>query len=66
MKPFTLQDLQNSAVCQMLDNGIPESTLYKLLNQDEPAEFGKEAKKVTDSDLRKAFDKLERQLPKSY
>jgi len=66
LKPFTLMDLQNSAVCQMLDNGIPESTVYKLLNEDEPAEFGKEAKKVKDSDLRKAFDKLERQLPKSY
>ncbi len=66
LKPFTLQDLQNSAVCQMLDNGIPESTLYKLLNQDELPEFGKETKKVTDSDLRKALEKLERQLPKNY
>ncbi len=66
LKPFTLKDLQNSAVCQMLDNGIPEATVYKLLNEDEPTEFGKEAKKVKDSDLRKAFDKLERQLPKSY
>ncbi len=66
LKPFTLQDLQNSAVCQMLDNGIPEATLYKLLNQDEPKEFGKEPKKVKDTDLRKALEKLERQLPKSY
>jgi integrase len=66
LKPFTLQDLQNSAVCQMLDNGIPESTLYQLLNQDESAEFGKKIKKAKDSDLRKALEKLERQLPKSY
>jgi integrase len=66
LKPFSLKDLQNSAVCQMLDNGIPEATVYKLLNEDQPTEFGKEAKKVKDSDLRKAFDKLERQLPKSY
>ena len=66
LKPFTLQDLQNSAVCQMLDNGIPEATLYKLLNQDEPKEFGKKAKKITDSDLRKALEKVEKQLPKSY
>lgn len=66
LKPFTLQDLQDSAVCQMLDNGIPEATLYKLLNENEPTEFGKEAKKVTDSDLRKALEKLEKQLPKSY
>ncbi len=66
LKPFTLQDLQNSAVCQMLDNGIQEATLYKLLNQDEPKEFGKEPKKVKDSDLRKALEKVEKQLPKSY
>ena len=66
LKPFSLQDLQNSVVCQMLDNGIPESTVYRLLNQEEPAGFGEENKKVTDSDLRKALDKLEKQLPKSY
>ena len=66
LKPFTLKDLQNSAVCQMLDNGIPESTMYQLLNEDEPTEFGKEAKKVKDSDLRKALGKLENQLPISY
>lgn len=66
LKPFTLQDLQDSAVCQMIDNGIPEATLYKLLNEDEPTEFGKEGGKVKDSDLRKALEKLEKQLPKSY
>ncbi len=66
LKPFTLKDLQNSAVCQMLDNGIPEATMYQLLNEDEPTEFGKEAKKVKDSDLRKALGKLEKQLPISY
>lgn len=66
LKPFTLQDLQNSAVCQMLDNGIPEYTLYKLLNEDEPTEVAKAGNKVKDSDLRKALEKLERQLPKSY
>ena len=66
LKPFTLHELQDSAVCQMLDNGIPDYTLYKLLNEDEPTEFGQEGKKVSDSDLRKALDKLERQLPKSY
>jgi len=66
LKPFSLHDLQDSAVCQMLDNGIPDHILYKLLNEDEPTEFGNEGKKVTDSDLRKALDKLERQLPKSY
>jgi integrase len=66
LKPFTLRHLQDSAVCQMLDNGIPDSTLYKLLNEDEPTEFGKEGGKVKDSDLRKALEKLEKQLPKSY
>lgn len=66
LKPFTVQNLQDSAVCQMLDNGIPDHILYALLNEDEPSKFGQEGKKVTDSDLRKALDKLERQLPKSY
>jgi integrase len=66
LKPFTCRDLQNSAVGQMLDNGIPESTLYRLLNQDMPAELEKDNVKVTDSDLRKALEKLERQLPKAY
>ncbi len=66
LKPFSLHDLQDSAVCQMLDNGIPDYILYKLLNEDEPTEFENEGKTVTDSDLRKALDKLERQLPKSY
>jgi integrase len=66
LKPFTLQDLQDSVVCQMLDNGITEAILYKLLNEDEPTVFGQEGGKVKDSDLRKALDKLERQLPKSY
>jgi hypothetical protein len=50
----------------MLDNGIPDHILYALLNEDEPSKFGQEGKKVTDSDLRKALDKLEKQLPKSY
>lgn len=66
LKPFTLQDLQDSAVCQMVDNGIPEATMYKLLNEDEPTEFLQKGGKVTDSDMRKALDKLEKQLPKSY
>ena len=66
LKLFTLQDLQDSVVCQMLDNGIPEAALYKLLNEDEPTVFGKEGGKVKDSDLRKALEKLEKQLPKSY
>ena len=66
MKPFSLQDLQNSMVNQMLEGGVAESTLYALLNQDEPEEFGKEVKKVKDSDLRKALEKIERLLPKSY
>jgi integrase len=66
LKPFTLQDLQDSVVCQMLENGITEATLYKLLNEDEPTVFGQKGGKVKDSDLRKALDKLERQLPKSY
>jgi integrase len=66
LKPFTMQNLQDSAVCQMLDNGIPDHVLYALLNEDEPSEFGQEGKKVTDSDMRKALDKLEKQLPKSY
>jgi integrase len=67
LKPFTLHNLQDSAVCQMLDNGIPDHTLYKLLNEDdEPTVFGQEGKTVKDSDLRKALDKLEKQLPKSY
>ena len=66
LKPFTMQNLQDSAVCQMLDNGIPDHILYALLNEDEPSEFGQEGKRVTDSDMRKALDKLEKQLPKSY
>jgi integrase len=66
LKQFTLQDLQDSVVCQMLENGITEATLYKLLNEDEPTVFGQEGGKVKDSDMRKALDKLERQLPKSY
>ncbi len=66
LKPFTLQDLQDSAVCQMLDNGVPEATMYKLLNEDEPTVFGQKGGKVTDSDMRKALEKLEKQLPKSY
>lgn len=66
LKPFTLQDLQDSVVCQMIDNGIPEATMYKLLNEDEPTVFGQEGGKVKDSDLRKALEKLEKQLPKSY
>ena len=66
LKSFSLQDLQNSVVNLMLDNGIQESTLYALLNQEAPAKSGKETKKVKDSDLRKALEKVEKQLPKSY
>lgn len=66
LKLFTLQDLQNSMVSQMLENGITEATLYKLLNEDEPTVFGQEGGKVKDSDLRKALEKVEKQLPKSY
>jgi integrase len=66
LKLFTLQDLQNSVVNQMIDNGVPEATLYKLLNEDEPTVFGQEGGKVKDSDLRKALEKLEKQLPKNY
>ena len=66
LKLFTLQDLQDSVVSLMLENGVPEPTLYKLLNEDEPTVFGKEGGKVKDSDMRKALEKLERQLPKSY
>ncbi len=66
LKLFTLQDLQNSMVSQMLENGIPEATLYKLLNEDEPTVFGQEGGKVKDSDIRKALEKMEKQLPKSY
>lgn len=66
LKLFTLQDLQNSMVSQMLENGITEATLYKLLNEDEPTVFGQEGGKVKDSDLRKALEKVERQLPKNY
>ena len=66
LKLFTLQDLQNSMVSQMLENGITEATLYKLLNEDEPTVFGQEGGTVKDSDLRKALEKVERQLPKSY
>ena len=66
LKLFTLQDLQDSVVCQMLDNGVPEPTLYKLLNEDEPTVFRQEGGKVKDSDLRKALEKVEKLLPKSY
>jgi integrase len=66
LKPFTLQDLQDSVVCQMIDNGIPEATMYKLLNEDEPTVFKQKGGKVTDSDMRKALEKLEKQLPKTY
>ena len=66
LKPFSLQDLQNSVINQMLENGIPEATLYGLLNQEAPVEFVKEVEKVKDSDMRKALEKVERQLPKNY
>jgi len=66
LKLFTLQDLQNSVVNQMIEKGIPEATLYKLLNEDEPTVFGQEGGKVKDSDMRKALEKLEKLLPKNY
>jgi integrase len=66
LKLFTLQDLQNSVVNQMLEKGVSEATLYKLLNEDEPTVFGQEGGKVKDSDMRKALEKLEKLLPKSY
>lgn len=66
LKPFTLEDLQDSVVCQMLDNGISEPVLYQLLNKDMPAGAPVGAKKVSDHDLREALEKLERQLPKAY
>ncbi len=66
LKAFTLEDLHNSMVCQMLDNGISEPILYQLLNQDLPAGAPLAAKKVTDRDLRDALDKLEKQLPKAF
>ena len=66
LKPFTLEDLQDSVVCQMLDNGISEPVLYQLLNRDLPAGAPVGAKKVSDHDLREALEKLEKQLPKSY
>ena len=49
LKLFTLQDLQDSVVAQMLDKGVSEPTLYKLLNEDEPTVFGQEGGKVKDS-----------------
>ncbi len=66
LKPFTLEDLQNSVVCQILDNGILEPVLYQLLNKDMPAGTPVGDKKVTDRDLRDALEKLERQLPKAF
>ena len=66
LKPFTIEDLQNSVVCQMIDNGIEERILYPLLNQDPPEGLPDNDKKITDRDLRSALEKLEKQLPKSY
>ncbi len=66
LKPFTIEDLQNSLVCQMIDNGIEERILYPLLNQDPPEGLSDSDKKITDRDLRSALEKLEKQLPKSY
>ncbi|MCH7650966.1 MAG: integrase arm-type DNA-binding domain-containing protein [Nitrospinae bacterium] len=66
LKPFTIEDLQNSVVCQMIDNGIEERILYPLLNQDPPEGLPDSDKKITDRDLRSALEKLEKQLPKSY
>lgn len=66
LKSFTLEDLQNSMVCQMIDNGIEERILYQLLNQEFPEGLPDSDKKITDPDLRASVEKLERQLPKSY
>lgn len=66
MKPFSLNDLQNSLVVQMLDNKISEPVLYSILNQKLPPGTPVGAPKVTDRDLRDAMEKLERQLPKAY
>lgn len=66
LKPFTIEDLQNSVACQMIDNGIDERILYQLLNQEPPEGLPDSDKKTTDRDLRKALEKLEKQLPKSY
>ncbi len=66
LKPFTLKDLQNSMVCQMIDNGIEERILYQLLNQEPPEELPDSGKKITDRDLRASVEKLEKQLPKTY
>jgi len=66
LKPFTIEDLQNSVVCQMIDNGIEERILYPLLNQEPPEGLPDSDKKITDRDLRSALEKLEKQLPKSY
>jgi len=66
LKPFTVEDLQNSVVCQMIDNGIEERILYQLQNQDPPEGLPDSDKKITDRDLRSALEKLEKQLPKSY
>ncbi len=66
LKPFTIEDLQNSVVCQMIDNGIEERILYPLLNQEAPEGLADSGKKITDRNLRGALEKLEKQLPKSY
>ncbi len=66
LKPFTIEDLQNSVVCQMIDNGIEERVLYPLLNQEAPEGLADSGKKITDRNLRSALEKLEKQLPKSY
>ncbi len=66
LNPFTIEDLQNSLLCQMIDNGIEERILYPLLNQDPPEGLPDSDKKITDRDLRSALEKLEKQLPKSY
>lgn len=66
LKPFNLEDLWNSTVVQMLDNGIEEAVLYELINRKAPAGTSVPKSKVTDRDLRDALEKLERQLPKAY
>ena len=66
LRPFSLEDLRNSVVVQMLDNGVEEAVLYELINRKAPEGTPVPQSKVTDRDLRSALEKLERQLPKAY
>ncbi|NIP99514.1 MAG: integrase arm-type DNA-binding domain-containing protein [Nitrospinaceae bacterium] len=66
IKPFAVEDLQNSMVSLMLENGVPETTLFTLVHQNVPKNLPGSDKQVADRDLRDALEKLEKLLPKAF